>query len=70
LDTLIGPDLVSTYDNIKLFAANQVSVQENFLTSLIGWLGNTARPLWIKATGGDYRCICSSRFFYCYDVVS
>jgi hypothetical protein len=51
LDTLIGPDLVSTYDNIKLFAANQVSVQENFLTSLIGWLGNTARPLWIKATG-------------------
>lgn len=36
LDTLVGHDLNSTYDNIKLFAANQVQIQEGFWSTIFG----------------------------------
>ena len=49
LDTLVGPDLITTYDNIKLFAANQVQVQENFLTNVFTWFTNAGVPKWKKA---------------------
>lgn len=61
LDTLVASDLVTTYDNIKIFAANQVQVQEqNILTLIYGWFANSARPLWIKsiaATLGSFAVV-------------
>jgi methyl-accepting chemotaxis protein len=50
LDTLVGPDLNSTYDNIKLFAANQV--QESFITDVWGWFADPLRSWTRKLTGG------------------